>query len=161
MCGIAAFFSRAQRVSPKSLKLATSSLHHRGPDSQAIWLSADQRAGLGHTRLSIIDLTTGDQPIANEDQSIRIIVNGEFYDFERQRRELEQRGHHFRTKSDSEIALHLYEEFGTNFLEHLRGEFAFILWDERNQVMMAARDRFGIKPLHYAIHDGVLYLASE
>jgi asparagine synthase (glutamine-hydrolysing) len=116
---------------------------------------------LGHARLSIIDLTTGDQPMANEDQRVRIIVNGEFYDFERQRRELEQRGHQFRTKSDSEVALHLYEEYGTNCLEHLRGEFAFILWDERNQMLMAARDRFGIKPLHYAIHDGVLYLASE
>src|SRR6185295_15717928 len=153
MCGIAAFFSRAQRVSPKSLKLATSSLHHRGPDSQAIWLSADQRVGLGHTRLSIIDLTTGDQPIANEDESIHIIVNGEFYDFERQRRELEQRGHLFRTRSDSEIALHLYEDFGTHCVRHLRGEFAFVLWDETNDLLLAARDRFGIKPLYYALHE--------
>ena len=161
MCGIAALFSRGKPLSTQSLVQATQALHHRGPDSRGTWVSPDHRVGLGHARLSIIDLTTGDQPIANENHSIRIIVNGEFYDFERQRHELEQRGHKFRTKSDSEVALHLYEDFGTNCLEHLRGEFAFILWDERNQMLMAARDRFGIKPLHYAIHDGTLYLASE
>ena len=109
MCGIAAFFSSNKRVSEERLKRATNSLHHRGPDSQDTWLSPNQRVGLGHTRLSIIDLTTGDQPIANEDERIHIVVNGEFYDFERQRCELERRGHFFRTRSDSEIALHLYE----------------------------------------------------
>ena len=141
--------------------MATNSLHHRGPDNQGVWLSPDQRVGLGHTRLSIIDLTTGDQPIANEDERVHIVVNGEFYDFERQRRELEQRGHRFRTRSDSEIALHLYEDFGAHCVQHLRGEFAFVLWDETNQTLFAARDRFGIKPLYYAVHDGTLYLASE
>ena len=94
-------------------------------------------------------------------KEIHLIVNGEFYDFERQRRELEQRGHRFRTRSDSEIALHLYEEFGAHCVQHLRGEFAFVLWDEPNQSLFAARDRFGIKPLYYAVHDGTLYLASE
>jgi asparagine synthase (glutamine-hydrolysing) len=110
MCGIAAFFSNGKRVSAERLKRATNTLHHRGPDSQGVWTSPDQRIGLGHARLSIIDLSTGDQPIANEDEQIHIVVNGEFYDFERQRRELERRGHLFRTRSDSEIALHLYEE---------------------------------------------------
>lgn len=124
-------------------------------------LSLNQRVGLGHARLSIIDLTTGDQPIASEDERIHIIVNGEFYDFERQRRELEQRGHRFRTRSDSEIALHLYEDFGAHCLQHLRSEFAFVLWDETNQILFAARDRFGIKPLYYSIHDDTVYLASE
>ena len=161
MCGIAAFFSRGERISAERLKRATNSLHHRGPDGQGAWLSPDQRVGLGHARLSIIDLTTGDQPIANEDKRIHIVVNGEFYDFERQRRELEQRGHLFRTRSDSEIALHLYEELGAHCLQHLRGEFAFVLWDEANQRIFAARDRFGIKPLYYAVHDDTLYLASE
>jgi len=161
MCGIAAFFSSSNRVAPAKLKRATQSLHHRGPDSQGAWVSPDQRVGLGHARLSIIDLTTGDQPIANEDERIHIIVNGEFYDFERQRRELEGRGHQFRTRSDSEIALHLYEEFGVHSVQHLRGEFAFVLWDASNQTLFAARDRFGIKPLYYAVHDGTLYLASE
>jgi asparagine synthase (glutamine-hydrolysing) len=161
MCGIAVFFSTNKRISVETLKRATNSLHHRGPDSQGIWLSPNQRVGLGHARLSIIDLTTGDQPIANEDERIHIVVNGEFYDFERQRRQLEQRGHLFRTRSDSEIALHLYEEFGAHCVQQLRGEFALVLWDEANQSLFAARDRFGIKPLYYAVHDGTLYLASE
>lgn len=161
MCGIAACFSSAKRLSAETLKRATKSLHHRGPDSQGVWLSPNRRAGLGHARLSIIDLTTGDQPIANEDQQIHIVVNGEFYDFERQRRELEQRGHVFRTRSDSEIALHLYEEFGAHCVQHLRGEFAFVIWDEAHTTLFAARDRFGIKPLYYAVYDGTLHLASE
>ena len=161
MCGIVALFSPDRPVSPQAIKQATKALHHRGPDSHGTWFSSDHQVGLGHARLSIIDLTTGDQPIANEDGTIHIIVNGEFYDFERQRRELEQRGHHFSTRSDSEIALHLYEELGAHCLEHLRGEFAFVLWDERNQTLFAARDRFGIKPLYYAVHQGTLYLGSE
>ena len=161
MCGIAAFFSNGKRVSAERLKRATNTLHHRGPDSQGVWTSPDQRIGLGHARLSIIDLSTGDQPIANEDEQIHIVVNGEFYDFERQRRELERRGHLFRTRSDSEIALHLYEEFGAHCVQHLRGEFAFVVWDEPNQTLLAARDRFGIKPLYYAVYDETLYLASE
>jgi asparagine synthase (glutamine-hydrolysing) len=161
MCGIAAFFSSGKCISTEMLRRATTTLHHRGPDSQGIWLSPNLRVGLGHARLSIIDLTTGDQPIANEDKSIHIVVNGEFYDFERQRRELEERGHLFRTRSDSEIALHLYEEFGAHCMQHLRGEFAFVLWDDANQTLFAARDRFGIKPLYYAVHDGTLYFASE
>ena len=161
MCGIAAFFSNGKRVSAERLTRATNALHHRGPDSQGVWTSPDRRIGLGHARLSIIDLSTGDQPIANEDERIHIVVNGEFYDFERQRRELERRGHLFRTRSDSEIALHLYEEFGAHCLQHLRGEFAFVVWDEANQTLLAARDRFGIKPLYYAVYDETLYLASE
>ena len=161
MCGITAFFSSDKRISAERLKRATNSLHHRGPDSQGAWLSPNQRVGLGHARLSIIDLTTGDQPIANEDERIHIVVNGEFYDFECQRRELERRGHLFRTRSDSEIALHLYEEFGAHCVQQLRGEFAFVLWDEGNRSLFAARDRFGIKPLYYAVYDDTLYLASE
>lgn len=139
----------------------TNILRHRGPDGRGTWLSRNQRAGLGHVRLSIIDLMTGDQPIANEDKRIHIAVNGEFYDFERQRRELEGRGHRFRTNSDSEIAIHLYEDFGVHCVQELRGEFAFVLWDEGNQTLFAARDRFGIKPLYYAVHGDTLYLASE
>ena len=161
MCGIAAFFSRNQPVSENALKNATAALHHRGPDNQRQWLSPDGRVGLGHARLSIIDLSGGDQPIASEDERLRIVVNGEFYDFERIRRELEVRGHRFRTHSDSEIALHLYEDVGVHCLPQLRGEFAFALWDANNQTLFAARDRFGIKPLFYAWHNDTLYLASE
>jgi asparagine synthase (glutamine-hydrolysing) len=126
-----------------------------------MWIDPHRKVGLGHARLSIIDLTTGDQPIANETNSIHIVVNGEFYDYERIQHELQQRGHQLRTRTDSEIALHLYEELGTNCLEHLRGEFAFVLWDEPNQILFAARDRFGIKPLFYSIHNDTLYFASE
>ena len=161
MCGIAALFSQGKPVSAPALRAAVRSLHHRGPDSHGAWISVDQRVGLGHSRLSIIDLSTGDQPIQSEDGKVHIVVNGEFYDFERQRRQLEEHGHRFRTRSDSEIALHLYEEYGTQCLGHLRGEFAFVLWDERNQLLLAARDRFGIKPLHYSVHEGTLYIASE
>lgn len=116
---------------------------------------------MAQTRLSIMDLSVFAGPIANEDESLRVIVNGEFYGFEEIRSDLERHGHHFRTKCDSEIVLHLYEEYGEGCLEHLRGEFAFVLWDERKNTLFAARDRFGIKPLFFAEHAGVVYLASE
>jgi len=161
MCGIVAFFSRREPIDQAVVQRATQSLHHRGPDGQRHWISPDHRIALGHARLSIIDLVTGDQPIASEDNCTHIIVNGEFYDYERIQRDLESRGHHLRTRSDSEIALHLYEDLGTECLYRLRGEFALVLWDQRNQTLFAARDRFGIKPLFYAFHNNTLYLASE
>ncbi len=161
MCGIAAIFSRQAPIAPATIERATRSLYHRGPDGQRHWISADGRVALGHARLSIIDLATGDQPIASEDERTRIIVNGEFYDFEAIQHELERGGHRLRTRSDSEIALHLYEDIGLQCVHRLRGEFAMVLWDERNRTMVAVRDRFGIKPLFYAWHDGALYLASE
>jgi asparagine synthase (glutamine-hydrolysing) len=161
MCGIVGIFSRRDRVSAAVMERATRSLYHRGPDGQRQWISVDGKVALGHTRLSIIDLSTGDQPIASEDESTRIIVNGEFYGFEAIQRELKGRGHRLRTGSDSEIALHLYEDFGLQCLHHLRGEFALVLWDETRRRLIAARDRFGIKPLFYAWHGDTLYLASE
>ncbi len=161
MCGIVGVFSRRGPVSPALLQRATNSLYHRGPDGQRQWISSDGKVGLGHARLSIIDLSTGDQPIASEDERTRIVVNGEFYGFESIQKELEGRGHRLRTRSDSEIALHLYEELGTHCLHHLRGEFAMVLWDQTRRQLMAARDRFGIKPLFYAWHEEKLYLASE
>ena len=161
MCGIIGFFSRHRPNSEVALHRATRSLNHRGPDGQRHWMSPDGRVALGHTRLSIIDLTTGDQPIASEDQRIRIVVNGEFYGYEAIQRELERSGHRLATRSDSEIALHLYEDLGTQCLHRLRGEFALILWDEASRTLFAARDRFGIKPLFYAFYNETLYLASE
>jgi asparagine synthase (glutamine-hydrolysing) len=161
MCGIVGVFSRREPVSAALLERATESLYHRGPDGQRQWISPDRRVGLGHSRLSIIDLTTGDQPIASEDGRTRIVVNGEFYEYEAIRQELQGRGHRLSTKSDSEIALHLYEDFGVHCLEHLRGEFALVLWDENRRRLFAARDRFGIKPLFYAWHRDTLYIASE
>ena len=132
-------FSRGGPVSVEALKRATQTLHHRGPDGQRHWVAPHGRVALGHARLSIIDLVTGDQPIANEDERLHIIVNGEFYDYERIQRELLSRGHTLRTHSDSEIALHLYEDYGTSALQELRGEFAIILWDEANGTLMAVR----------------------
>jgi asparagine synthase (glutamine-hydrolysing) len=148
-------------VPVEDLERTTQRLIHRGPDGRQIWVDPDRRVGLGHARLSIIDLATGDQPIAGEDDRLQIIVNGEFYDYERIQNDLRRRGHHLRTRSDSEIALHLYEELGTDCLHQLRGEFAFALWDGRAHRLFAARDRFGIKPLYYARRGDVLVLASE
>jgi asparagine synthase (glutamine-hydrolysing) len=161
MCGIVAIFSQDGPIPAEVLERATKSLRHRGPDGQRHWISADRSVGLGHARLSIIDLSTGEQPIANEDESLRIIVNGEFYGYEAIQKELEQAGHRLRTRSDSEIALHLYEELGAHCVHRLRGEFAIVLWDSVNRTLFAARDRFGIKPLFYALHEGRLYFASE
>lgn len=161
MCGIVAIFSPNTPIAAEALEKATKSLRHRGPDGQRNWISPDRRVGLGHARLSIIDLTTGDQPIASEDESLRIVVNGEFYGYEMIQKELEGAGHKLRTRSDSEIALHLYEDLGAHSLHRLRGEFAIVLWDSVNRTIFAARDRFGIKPLFYAFHAGTLYLASE
>jgi asparagine synthase (glutamine-hydrolysing) len=161
MCGIAAVLSESGKATPGVLRAITSAMSHRGPDRQGWWVRGDSQVGLGHARLSIIDLQTGQQPIENELGDVRITVNGEFYGFEEIRQRLQARGHRFRTHSDSEIAVHLYEDCGVELLHELRGEFAFALWDERKQLLIAARDRFGIKPLYYAVQDGTLYLASE
>jgi asparagine synthase (glutamine-hydrolysing) len=161
MCGIVAILARETPIDESALRAATERLRHRGPDGRRRWIAPDGRVGLGHARLSIIDLETGDQPLANEDESVFAVVNGEFYDYERIQRQLEWRGHRLRSRSDSEILLHLYEEFGADCLRHLRGEFAFALWDERQQTLFAARDRFGVKPLFYARHGDALHLASE
>src|SRR5262249_7014367 len=160
-CGIVGMYEPQGAVCAEELVRATNRLAHRGPDGQRTWLASDRRMGLGHTRLSIIDLATGDQPIASEDDRLHIVVNGGFYDFARIQEDLRRRGHRLRTRSDSEIALHLYEERGTACLDQLRGEFAFILWDSRDERLFAARDRFGIKPLYYAWRGEALILASE
>jgi len=161
MCGIVASVSAGGGVSEGGLRKATKSLRHRGPDAERVWVAEHGRAGLGHARLSIIDLSTGDQPIESEDGRLRIVANGEFYDFERIRADLEVLGHVFRTRSDSEIALHLYEDRGAACLHQLRGEFAFAIWDDRDGHLFVGRDRFGIKPLYYTLHDGSCHVASE
>ncbi|ORX88596.1 glutamine-hydrolyzing asparagine synthase [Basidiobolus meristosporus CBS 931.73] len=165
MCGIVAYVDcdscQLEPITKAKLDASLHSILHRGPDSNGRYIDPSNRVGLGHTRLSIIDLDGGQQPISNKTNTIHIIVNGEFYDFERIREELIAAGHTFKTSSDSEIALHLYEEYGYSFLEHLRGEFALCLWDTKRSIFLAARDRFGIKPLYYANKDGRLYVASE
>ena len=161
MCGFIAAFSTGSAVTQEVLSRGTRALRHRGPDGQGFWIGANNRVGMGHARLSIIDLKTGAQPIANEDETVHIVVNGEFYDHDRIGRELRASGHRFRANSDSEIALHLYEDLGASLFQELRGEFAFVLWDEVNQVLLAGRDRFGVKPLFYATVGDTLYVASE
>ncbi|MYJ18097.1 MAG: asparagine synthase (glutamine-hydrolyzing), partial [Gemmatimonadetes bacterium] len=160
MCGIAAILSPHGPVPAQALRRATTALRHRGPDGEGIWIAPSGRAGLGHTLLAITD-PEGHQPIASEDGRLHIIHNGQFYDYRRIRASLEASGHRFRTRSDSEIALHLYEDLGPECLERLRGQFAFVIWDEESGVLFAARDRFGLKPLFHAEKEGRLYLASE
>ena len=160
MCGIAAILSQNGPVDPAAVRRATRALRHRGPDAERTWVSPSGRVGLGHTLLAIND-PEGVQPIASEDGRLRIVVNGQFYDYRRIRAELEARGHRFRTRSDSEIALHLYEEMGAECLGQLRGQFAFVIWDEEAGRLFAARDRFGLKPLFYVEQGGTLYFASE
>ena len=161
MCGLTAIMSLGGDWLPAALDRATDSLNHRGPDGRGTWINSDGRIGLGHTRLSVIGLDNGAQPIAGEDGRVHLTANGEFYGFESIRQDLENRGHAFATGSDSEIALHLYEEQGRACVDSLRGEFAFVLWDENLQTLWAVRDRFGIKPLYYTEYRGVLYVASE
>lgn len=160
MCGVVAILARRGLVSPERLARATAALRHRGPDGERTWLSPTGRAGLGHARLAIND-PDGAQPIASEDGRLRIAANGEFYGFEAIRTALERRGHRFRARSDSEIGVHLFEESGSGCLASLRGQFAFVVWDEEAGELFAARDRFGLKPLFYTEHAGALYLASE
>src|SRR5512133_2093881 len=138
----------------------SATLVHRGPDSDGVLL--DGPVGLAARRLSIIDLETGDQPIANEDGTVHVVQNGEIYNYRELRTELEQRGHRFSTDhSDTEVLVHLYEERGLAFAEALRGMFAIALWDARRRRLVLARDRFGIKPLYYADDGATLTFASE
>ena len=137
----------------------TDMVRHRGPDSEGFHIA--RGVGLGVRRLSIIDLETGDQPISNEDRTVTVVCNGEIYNFQELRQNLLARGHHFQTRSDVEVIVHLYEDYGTDCLHHLRGMFGFALWDARRRRLMLARDRFGIKPLHYAVAKDGLYFGSE
>src|SRR2546426_946432 len=138
----------------------SATLVHRGPDSFGEF--SDGNIALAARRLSIIDLETGDQPIANEDGTLHVVQNGEIYNYRELRRELERTGgHRFRTQGDTEVLLHLYEEQGDRFAERLRGMFAIAIWDARRRRLVLARDRFGIKPLYYRAADGELAFASE
>jgi asparagine synthase (glutamine-hydrolysing) len=160
MCGICGTFNFGTREPADKilLKRATDAMVHRGPDDEGFYL--DGELGLGNRRLSIIDLPGGHQPLSNEDESLWITFNGEIYNYRELRYHLEGR-HKFRTATDTEVILHLYEEFGDRLLEQLRGMFAFALWDRRNRRLMLARDRIGIKPLYYLAEPGRLAFASE
>jgi asparagine synthase (glutamine-hydrolysing) len=160
MCGIFAAMTR-RGLAPERREAALKTLHHRGPDGSGSWTSRDGRWTLGHTRLSIIGLNNGDQPMISPDGAVHLVVNGEFYGYREIRDRLRAGGYRFTTESDSEIALHLYDERGMQAASELRGEFAVVIADERQQAMIAIRDRFGIKPLYYSVVNGDVFFASE
>jgi asparagine synthase (glutamine-hydrolysing) len=160
MCGICGIVSLAgDPVDRDLLERMNDTLRHRGPDSSGIRIAPG--AGLAARRLSIIDLAGGDQPIANEDGSLWVVQNGEIYNYPQLREEVLRAGHTLRTRCDTEIHLHLYEEHGPRYVERLRGMFAVALWDERRRRLVVARDRYGIKPLYYRVAAGELSFASE
>ena len=161
MCGIVGVcdLGGARPVEEPILRSMLGTIRHRGPDQFGIYL--DEHVGLGNARLSIIDLRTGQQPISNEDGTVWIVFNGEIYNFQELREDLLSKGHKFRTKSDTETIIHLYEERGTDFPKYLRGMFAAAIWDAGRKRLVLARDRVGKKPLYYAVTPSALAFASE
>src|SRR6266576_3102042 len=159
MCGICGIASTNGSAVTDRVTAMSATLVHRGPDSFGEFGDGD--IALAARRLSIIDLETGDQPIANEDGTLHVVQNGEIYNDRELRQELERASHQFRTQGDTEVLLHLYEEHGDRFAERLRGMFAIAIWDARRRRLVLARDRFGIKPLYYRAADNELAFASE
>jgi asparagine synthase (glutamine-hydrolysing) len=159
MCGICGFFGDGTRIPDATLHRMNQTLVRRGPDEDGVHREAG--AGLAMRRLSIIDLKTGRQPIHNEDGTVWVILNGEIYNYRELRADLLKRGHRFQTDTDTEVLVHLYEEHGPDLVRHLRGMFAFALWDAPRRRGLVARDRLGIKPLFYAEVDGTLLFGSE
>lgn len=161
MCGLTGFIDMRGERKPERQLLArmTDKLVHRGPDSAGYFV--EDHVGLGFRRLSIIDLEGGDQPLFNEDGSIVLMCNGEIFNYPELKKVLVQKGHHFRTRSDVEVLLHLYEEHGLDFLNKLNGQFAFAIYDRNKRRLFLARDHFGINPLYYTIVDGLFIFASE
>jgi asparagine synthase (glutamine-hydrolysing) len=161
MCGICGKVNFEPNVGMRSgvLRGMLDSIRHRGPDDEGVYMTS--QVGLGHRRLSIIDLSTGHQPLSNEDGTAWIVFNGEIYNYLELRESLVSQGHVFKTHTDTEVIVHLYEEMGPACLEKLRGMFAFAIWDERNKRLLLARDRVGIKPLYYCRTDDALIFGSE
>lgn len=161
MCGIAGYMDlRGEgRIDAGLLRRMTDRIVHRGPDSDGCYTGS--RVALGARRLSIIDLETGEQPIRNEDGSIVLVCNGEIFNYRELRRELEEKGHRFSTRTDIETLVHLYEEEGPDLVQRLNGQFAFALWDGKEERLLLARDHFGVSPLHFTVVDGLLVFGSE
>ena len=161
MCGICGIVNAdpGQPVETAILTGMNEAMHHRGPDAEGYYLNG--RLGLGHRRLSIIDLEAGQQPMTNEDKSLWLVFNGEIYNFLDLRRQLAKAGHVFRTRSDAEVILHAYEQYGARCVEHFNGMFAFAIWDQPQNYLFLARDRVGIKPLYYAPLPECFLFASE
>jgi len=162
MCGISGIATFTGAGVPAGvLQRMTDAIRHRGPDDEGCFADARGLAALGHRRLSIIDLSTGHQPLFNEDRSVAVILNGEIYNYLELRSDLEKKGHRFATHSDTEAIAHSYEEFGHDCVRHFRGMFAIAIWDSRKRQLLLARDRVGKKPIYYTVIDGALYFASE
>src|SRR5713226_6787934 len=159
MCGICGFFGEGIALSDDTLERMNSTLVRRGPDEGGSF--RDSGVGLAMRRLSIIDLDGGRQPIHNEDRTVWVVYNGEIYNYRELRAALVQRGHLFQTSTDTEVIVHLYEEYGDDLVHHLRGMFAFALWDARRTRGLLVRDRLGIKPLFYAQVGQTLLFGSE
>src|SRR2546425_3408833 len=161
MCGIVGIVGLNARepVDGTRLKSMRDVLNHRGPDGEGLWMEGP--VGFGHRRLAIIDVEGGAQPMPNEDESVWVVLNGEIYNHAALRPWLESRGHRYRTRSDTETIVHLYEEEGERCVERLQGMFAFAVWDRTRQRLLLARDRLGVKPLYYASTDPELIFASE
>jgi asparagine synthase (glutamine-hydrolysing) len=161
MCGLAGIVAAdGSQPSPSDLQAMSSALAHRGPDAHGTCVSGG--GGLAHRRLAILDLSdAGRQPLANEDGSVQVVYNGQLFGFEPLRARLESLGHRFRSRTDTEVLVHLYEERGDALLEDVDGMFAFAIWDAPRARLLLARDRLGIKPLYYVVQDGTLAFASE
>ncbi|MBV8636383.1 MAG: asparagine synthetase B, partial [Burkholderiaceae bacterium] len=162
MCGISGLFdTQGQREYSRDLLQRINDIQsHRGPDEAGLHL--EPGLGLGHRRLSVIDLAAGQQPLSNEDGSVLVVFNGEIYNFQQLVPELKALGHQFKTCSDTEVIVHAWESWGEACVERFRGMFAFALWDRRQQTLFLARDRMGVKPMHYAVlPDGTLIFGSE
>ncbi|MBV9190958.1 MAG: asparagine synthase (glutamine-hydrolyzing), partial [Betaproteobacteria bacterium] len=161
MCGIAGYFALQPRpLAPRAvLERMVEAVRHRGPDAAGVYL--DRRAGLGHRRLSIIDLAGGKQPLSTADDNLWVTFNGEIFNYVELTEELTARGRQFRTRSDTETILHAYAEYGVACVEKFNGDFAYAIWDKGRERFVMARDRMGVRPLYYAVHDGVLVFASE
>ena len=161
MCGITGILNlrSSDPIPASSLRQMLGMMRHRGPDGFGIYL--DNQVGMGSARLSIIDLSGGDQPISNEDATLWIVFNGEIFNYVELRPQLEARGHRFSTHSDTEVILHLYEEYGPECLQHLNGQFAIAIWDTVRQSLFLARDRLGIRPLFYTLQNGQFVFGSE
>src|SRR6202171_4288875 len=149
MCGICGKlnFNQGASVDPALVRAMLSTIRHRAPDDEGLYGAS--RVGLGHRRLSIIDLATGHQPMSNEDGTVWVVFNGEIYNHQELRADLIRKGHQFRTNSDTETLVHLYEEEGTDGIQKLRGMFAYAIWDARTHSVLLVRDRFGKKPLYF------------
>lgn len=161
MCGIAGLVDRSGLAAPELLSAMLDQIYHRGPDGEGSFVCPEQSFAVGMRRLSIVDLQSGDQPIWNETYDVGIVFNGEIYNYKELTCRLEERGHVFRTRSDTEVLVHLYEEYGRYMVQHLRGMFAFCVFDLRSRTLFLARDHFGQKPLYYTKQEGKFAFASE